>query len=221
MYKRQIDPCGQGVSFAYDHNGNLLQVTDPLGGSWCYSYNDKNSLVGITSPAGRSLAISYDSRGLPVGITGFDGQKTGYDYDRYGNITAITWPGGGSTASSYDEHGYMLTAVTDELGHTTALEHDGNGRTFKYRYPDGTEKSLVYDCCYLLLGTDERGLSRGNERDANGNITRLINAATSTSELNYDRNNNLVSYQDDCGRPIVYEYDAARCLCLLYTSRCV
>ncbi len=209
---KEIDPCGQGVSFAYDHNGNLLQVTDPLGGSWCYSYNDKNSLVGITSPAGRSLAISYDSRGLPVGITGFDGQKTGYDYDRYGNITAITWPGGGSTASSYDEHGYMLTAVTDELGHTTALEHDGNGRTFKYRYPDGTEKSLVYDCCYLLLGTDERGLSRGNERDANGNITRLINAATSTSELNYDRNNNLVSYQDDCGRPIVYEYDAARCL---------
>lgn len=207
---KEIDPCGQAISFAYDHSGNLQQIANPLGGSWQYSYNDKNSLVGIISPAGRKITIDYNERGLPRGLTGLGGQKISHDYDRYGNIVAASRAGGGRTVIGYDQQGYMITTAIDALGHTAGFEYDGNGRLVKYHHPDGAEKSVIFDCCYALLTTDERGLSRGYERDANGNIVKEIDAAASTAELAYDSNNNLVSFQDRCGRATFYHYDAAR-----------
>ncbi len=207
---KEIDPLGQETSFSYDHYGNPVEITDPLGGKWRYRYNDRLSLVGITSPAGRSISLDYNEQGLPAVLTGFDGLRTILDYDRFGNVLRAAAPAGGATSYTYDEFGYLPTTVTDTLGHSTAFEHDGNGRLIKRRHPDGAVKSLLYDCCYSLLSTDERGLSRGFERDAGGNITREIDAAAAAAELAYDGNNSLVSLRDRCGRSTGYRYDAAR-----------
>ncbi len=206
---KEIDQLGEELLFAYDPFGNLTGITDPLGGKWVYRYNDRHSLVGITSPAGRTIAIDYNEQGLPVSLTGFDGLGTAMEYDRFGNVVRATSPAGGVTTFSFDEQGYLPTTVTDALGHSATFEHDGNGRLISHRHPNGSKKSLVFDCCYSLLATDERGLSRGYERDANGNILKEIDASLATSELAYDGNNNLISLLNNCRKPTRYRYDGA------------
>lgn len=206
---KEINQAGEALIFAYDPFGNLTGITDPLGGRWAYRYNDRHSLVEITSPAGRHMSIEYSEQGLPVSLTGFDGLKTAVEHDRYGNIVQVAAPPGGITAFTFDEQGYLPTAVTDPLGHSVTFEHDGNGRLLRYRYPDGAEKSMVFDCCYNLLTTDERGLSRGYERDANGNILKEINASQAAGELVYDGNNNPLSLLNSCRQLTRYRYDAA------------
>lgn len=206
---KEVDPIGHAVTFGYDQEGNLLQITDPLGGSWLYRYNDQNSLLQICSPAGRQISIDYDGRGQPVALTGFGGQRITHSYDKYGNIIAIH-RAGGSSSFVYDEHGYRIVSATDELGHSVFFEHDGNDRLIKLRHPDGEERSLLHDCCYALLATDERGMSRAFERDAAGNIIKEIDAAAATAEHGYDGNNNIITSRGFCGESTLYRYDRAR-----------
>ena len=207
---KEIDAEGGVHAYAYDRRGNLTAVTDPLGGTWLYRYSEQNSLTGVTSPAGRTITLEYSERGLPVMLTGFNGRQIRYEHDRFGNVVKVTGAAGGAVTYTYDQQGYRPLTVTDALGHTAACEHDGNGRLTAHRHPDGTEKKMLYDCCYSLLSTDERGLSRGYERDANGNVIKEIDAAAAAAELAYDGNNDLLSHRDRCGRLTRYRYDGAR-----------
>lgn len=207
---KEIDQGGAELIFSYDHFGNLTGITDPLGGRWAYRYNDRHSLVGLTSPAGRAISIEYNEQGLPALLGGFGEQKIRYEYDRFGNVVQVNGAAGGTVTLTYDEYGYQPLAVIDALGQSAACEHDDNGRLTLHRHPDGAEKRLLYDCCYSLLSTDERGLSRGYDRDANGNAIKEIDAAAAAAELAYDGNNDLLSHRDRCGRLTRYRYNGAR-----------
>lgn len=206
----ETDPAGNKAVFAYDDLGNLMQAADPLGGYWRYDYDQYSNLTKITTPAGRTLTMEYDSRGLLAASTAFNGGKTEYSRDRFGNTVLVKDPLGHTQAFSYDPQGYMLASVTDQLGQTTSYEYDANQRPARYIYPDGTENSMIYDCCFMIQATDENGRSIALERDLNGNVTRIHHTSFYSADFSYDCNGKLLSATSALGQATVYDYDEAR-----------
>ena len=205
----ETNPAGGRLSFSYDAAGNLVKINDSTDSAWLYRYDDRNKLVSITTPGGREKGIVYNEQGLIVEISGYDGTKTVFSHDSYGNITDVTDALGNVVSFNYDEYGYHKTAMTDQLGNSTVCQFDANGRPVQYIYPDGSEKSIGYDCCYPIMETDENGRNMVIERDGNGNAIRTFDQCGNASELGYDVSGNPVYFRDELGRTTAYAYSEA------------
>ncbi len=73
--------AGEGASYTYDNNGNLITGADSKGAT-AYSYDFENRLVDITFPDGTTASYKYDALGHRI-EKNVNGTITRYLYDGY------------------------------------------------------------------------------------------------------------------------------------------
>ncbi len=117
------------VTFAYDENGNRIQMDDTLG-THIYDYDQLNKMVSHQDPYFNTV---------------------GYEYDNNGNREFSTYPGNKPGVYFYDKLN-RLTDVTDWLNNTTHYNYDEAGRLIGSANPNNTKVTYTYDEANRLIG---------------------------------------------------------------------
>ena len=106
----------------YDSEGNLLQRLDGVKSGINCEYDLAGRRKNITTQGGAKQEFTYDAQGNITGIVDGNKNKTEYRLDKWGRITEIIKPNGTSEYFSYDYAGNIIETV------------DGNGNKIRYKY---------------------------------------------------------------------------------------
>ena len=79
----------QATTYAYDHAGNLAQVTDPVGNQWLYEFDLRGRQVGSSDPDRGTTSTVYDDAGQVVSTTDARGLALVYLRDGLGRVTEL------------------------------------------------------------------------------------------------------------------------------------
>lgn len=198
---------------------DITTVTDVRGNVTTYTYNGKQQLTSVKNSENEILTLSYGSAGKVKTVTEADGATTDYAYAydslkkeftvhiTYPNISAgrerqsrvydvdgrlISTMIGGELRNKTTRESYRKSISEDGLGNKTITETDELGNVTKTTYADGSFTLAKYS---LLHGQveeqiDELGIRATYQYDANGNLTKKIEAAglpeRRTTEYSWD-----------------------------------
>lgn len=138
------------TSYAYDANGNLVQVTDGLSRSTTRSYDALNRLSQLQQPAPIAgaarpvIKFAYDGLGQTVSVTDPRNLATLYDVNGFGNVVQLTSPDTARTASTFDAAGNLISR-TDGRGKVTRYRYDALDRLLRADYASGVPTVFEYD----------------------------------------------------------------------------
>lgn len=188
------DRNGQGLSLAYDVNGNLASVSGS-GRTVTFTYDASNLLTRMDLPDGRYLAYGYTS-GRLTSVTDLAGGTTTYTYDAGGNLATIVDQNNHTVVSStYDTEGRVVSQ-TDARNHTGTFSYVDNGdgtQTTSYTDARNHDWVDVYAGNVLLSSTDPLGNTTSYSYDADYNVAAVTDPRGNTTSMTYDTDGNLVS----------------------------
>jgi RHS repeat-associated protein len=201
---------GDVITFAYNPQGRVREVTDQYGQKTSYTYDVAGEqLLSITDNSG-TTSYTYETAGAKANavksITFADGTQTLYEYDATGRISKLS-NGTNSVTYSYDSAGGItitdgnnqatkilandrgqIAQATDSLGRTLKYTYDDKGNLKQVIAPDNSTAKFTYD-------------SRGN---IVGSVDALNQQVNYTYNSTYDQ---LTKVQDQKGNNITYSYD--------------
>ncbi|MFM0341279.1 RHS repeat-associated core domain-containing protein [Paraburkholderia fungorum] len=197
LIARVSDSLNRQVSYTYDSQDRLTQVSDAGGGVWKYGWDSKSRLVTVTDPEGNvQVANAYDDNDRMVAQKLADGSTFGFAYTVVnGKVTQ--------------------TEVTDRRGSIRRVEFDANGRVVRNTYPAGQSIQQVQTYTYDGNGrvtnftTGDRQYTYGY--DTNGNRTSEADQAGTLVTRTFDSYSQLLT-EAQAGDPqrgvsTVYTYD--------------
>jgi RHS repeat-associated protein len=216
------DTVGRTYNIAYNAAGYIITVTDPLGRIVRYDYDTSNRLSKVTDPRNQVMALyEYDTQGYLTSIK--DSAQNVmetiiYDHTAGANqhkVTRYNNPFGNVENFTYD-NANRKTTIKDVNNRTTIKWYDTALFATKSQDPEGLTAQVDYNLDtngYNKFGeektiTDRSGNITQYVRDANGNITKLINPDSSSKDSAYDSKNNQISEKDELGNMTYYIYDA-------------
>ncbi|MBZ5603948.1 MAG: hypothetical protein LAO79_16740, partial [Acidobacteriia bacterium] len=188
---------GTRLALTYDKSGRLTGRTDALGNTEVLTLDKLGNPAQITRPGGISTSIQRNASGLPVAVTTPNGNVWTTAYDKLGRKSKVTDPLGNATSYSYT--GLSLSQITWPLG-TVAITQDGNGRTTKRAYSDGTAIDTGYDGEGRVISSNNVALTR----DAKGRITNSNGIA-----IAYDGAGRMAKITYAAGKVLTYAYDSS------------
>ncbi|GJL61290.1 MAG: hypothetical protein NPIRA03_41470 [Nitrospirales bacterium] len=124
-----------GVSeYEYDAAGRLILETNPYGFSVGYAYDADGNLVELTYPSTdgivRKVSYHYDALGRLTRATHWLGDTATYDYDAASRLTGVSHFNGTTSDYTYDVAN-RLVGLDNRAGNTTINRHayslDANG----------------------------------------------------------------------------------------------
>jgi YD repeat-containing protein len=122
---------GRELSFGYDANGNLTDLTTPTGSIHRFRYSSIGLLTGYDAPAlideNRSTSIEYTLDRQIEQIARPDGQEINFSYGSNGKLIGIQLPTG-TIGYSYNDQG-ALESIRSPTGVTVRYLYDGSHRT--------------------------------------------------------------------------------------------
>jgi len=224
------DPSGNGQTYAYNANGDLVSHTDAVGTAR-YAYNSTHGLIDIQDPAGNHAARNeYDAQGRLIATTDAQGNRiefthdtaasrevvrdrlgnpTVFEYDATGNVTAKTDALAGRTTYTYDSQGNQLTE-TDPLGRVATKTYDSQRNVLTSTDFDGNTTTNTYNARQQILTTrDPEGRTTTNVYDANGNLTQVTDPEGGVTRHTYNAAGNRLTTTDPLGNVTTYTYDTA------------
>ena len=204
----QPNPAGTAniVAQTIDYNNyhQPISVTD-VGGTTTYTYNSFGSLLTTTDPQQRVSRNVYDSAGRLSTVENSDGPITGpyqfvpaagFTYDSKGRVQEVT-----------DAANLTTTYEYDDLDNVTAIVHpdpDINKRREEILYLNGDLPVRVKDRFGRFSYTEYDALKRARKSyvqdPQNG-------AAVGTTQMDYDKNDNLTQLTDTKGNITRWNYD--------------
>lgn len=180
------------TTYAYDTSGNLISVTNALGHITQITAHDASGRpLTLVDANGATTTMSYDARGRLLTVD-TAGSLTQLTYNAVGNIILIERPDGQQLQYEYDS-AQRLIGLSDALGNSINYTLDDAGNTLSESITD-TSNTLRYSHHYIY---DE--LSR---------LRQDIGAATQTTVIEYDVNNNATGVSDPKNQPTSYAFDA-------------
>ncbi len=111
------------LSFAYDPDGRLEQISGTLNGA----------------PVG--FRVRRASNGAPTALVGIDGAVTSLSLSPSGDLVALQGPAGRTTRLSWQSGG-LVTAETDPMGAVTHFRYGSGGLLVSETDPDGVAQQL-------------------------------------------------------------------------------
>ncbi|MGW7426897.1 DUF6531 domain-containing protein [Streptomyces sp. NPDC054813] len=215
---------GQGtvlVSYGYNEDGHLSEVTNSSGTPLHFTYDDAGRITSWTDRNRTAYTYAYDERGRVVRTEGSDGFLAGtLDYDEHTRTTTVTDSLGHVTRYEHNEAyrllrktdslghvthqewdaGYRLAAITDSLGRTTRYAYDEHGQPVSVVRPDGHATYVAYNDLGLPLRvTTPAGAVWQYEYDEHGNRTAAADPSGAATRYTYDRAGHLTSVTDPLG----------------------
>ncbi len=219
-----------GVSYTYDADSRLMQVTAPTG-TYSFSYDNVGRLTGTSTTyaflSGRTLteSYSYDAASNRTGFTDPEGGATTYGYDSDNRLTSVASAASGSFSFGYDSlsrrisltrpNGVNVNYTYDSLSRLlsvldqsrkgtldgAAYTYDPAGnRLSRQDYRTGTMSNFAYDAIYQLLQVTQAG--QPTETYSYDDVGNRL-SSLGVSPYSYDNSNELNSQPG-----VSYSYDA-------------
>ncbi len=228
------DALGQTTRFTYDANGHRLSTSDALGhvssntwnaagtlasvtaadgGLTRFTYNAFGQVVQIIDANGSSRSLNYDAAGRLLALTDAAGATTNYTYDTRDRVTSITYADGTSVRNVYDLAGDLVSS-TDAAGLVTTYVYDVEHRPVSMTRPDGVTLTSGFDPAGNLTARsvlNSAGVSVSSENmryDADGRLTGITHADSTSTANTYDMLGRLLTRSDESGKATGYSYDA-------------
>ncbi|MBH2016116.1 MAG: RHS domain-containing protein [Burkholderiales bacterium] len=205
------DLPARSVKYAYDERNRLVQVTDVRGHVTKYDYNVSNRLIKITDAEGRSESLAYTGDAVSR-HTAADGAVTDYVFEfddankqfiskvtgpqteagrrvedlthnRAGKLVRQIVNGRTDVEVRYDT-GARAEISTNARGFTTRIVRNEFEQVVRTERPDGATDTRVYSPLHLQLtqDTDALGVQTQYQRDAQGNLVKMIEAVGTAEE---------------------------------------
>ncbi len=214
-------------------NGEPTSVTDPLGNVTYYSYLN-GDLVAVADPDGNVSTQYVDAGGRVLQSTDPDGNTTQYTVDAMNQVTAVEDALGDTTQYTYNPNGDVtlvedpdtnLTTVSpndmdqagsvaDALTNTTSYVYDGLGNIVQVTDGNGAVDKFTYDpmnrlatARYGVTGPTTQQSKISDSYDLGNRLTGIVDSASGTYTLGYDRFDRLTSDSGPEGS-VAYAYDA-------------
>lgn len=180
-----VDPRGNETVFAYltsgKDKGKVRSITDRTDAATTFAYDTAVRTTTVSAPDARTTAYSYDTAGKVTSIVNPGGDTIGVAWTSDFQVERIDEPGGAFTSYTYDDNG-GLTSATDGEGNTTRLRYQYHSTLFgdgPGNWEPGRTHGHLSD---LVEKVDPNGVAtpvEGDytwkfERDANGNLTGLV-----------------------------------------------
>jgi RHS repeat-associated protein len=130
--KSSLDPLEGGMSYRYDAQDNLRELTDPRGLATAYGYSGFSELRRQESPDTGTSQFQYDAAGNLVAKTDPRGVPSGFTYDAANRLARVVYPDE-TVSYAYDEASGgaggkgRLTTLSDASGRTRFI-YDAHGR---------------------------------------------------------------------------------------------
>ncbi len=179
--KVRDDTQGLEIEYAYDDNGNLLEIEDTSNNDINYYYDALNRVSDVVNGSTFATIEYATCCSLRTKLTLGNGCYTEYDYDDARRLTKITNKKSNGTVISSWDYAY------DDVGNVTS-------QTDK----DSNETSYTYDDIYQLTEVDyPSGSDFGYQYDAVGNRTKMsefTTQATITTTYTYDNADELTQW---------------------------
>ncbi len=153
------DPAGNRTTAAYDGAGQITTLTETDGDVTNYAYNGQGRIATVTDAVGRVTNLAYDASGEHLlTVTDASGTialtyVTGQGAAREHAISSVTFPDGSHRFYTYDTQGRLSSS-----------EIDGGQKHVTY----------AYDSAGTVTATDAAGNSTSYFRNANGQVSRIV-----------------------------------------------
>ncbi|HEX3636282.1 MAG TPA: DUF6531 domain-containing protein, partial [Paraburkholderia sp.] len=197
LVSRVSDSLNRQVSYRYDSQDRLTEVTDAGGGVCKYGWDSKSRLVTVTDPEGNvQVTNTYNDNDRVVSQQLADNSSFGFAYGLSdGKVTQ--------------------TEVTDRRGSIRSLEFDVNGRVVRNTYPAGQPAQQVQTYTYDATGRVTNFTSTDRlyayTYDGNGNRTSEADQYGTLGTRTFDSYSQLLTEAQpgDAQRGVatVYTYD--------------
>lgn len=232
MLTALTDGAGNRTELTYDINYRLTGILSPSGKRFAVALDGENRISAITLPDGNTITYTYDSAGNLTKVTDEAADTLVYTYDAAHRLTAWYDENGNRVIyNTYDEEDRVIkqelaegetitlsyedgkTTSTDANGNVTVYHYDGQFRTTKTEYPDGTTESRSYnDAGYLASVTDRMGVTTTYTYDGAGRVTTETKTATPAGEplvysYTYTASGEIATVTDALGAVTTYTYD--------------
>lgn len=183
-----IDANNARTEYAYDFNGNVVNI------------KDANNAVS---------SLTYDSLNRNITIKDAQGNITKKEYDIIGRVKNTIDAAGKSSTFSYDSNGNLLSS-TNALGKNRSWEYDVLGRKIQYTDEANKVESYSYDAgSNLVSKTRADGSIVGYTYDARNLLTNVDYPGTDADlAYIYDALGRKVSEQKGSEAATAYAYDA-------------
>jgi YD repeat-containing protein len=221
-----IDPFGKTLRYAYDPNGNRIQLTDPDGKVTLYAFDELNRVQTVTNVSGVTL-YEYD-RSSRITRTRFpNGTAARQFYDAAGRVTLVENSQSAAIVSrfayAYDRNGNRTeeTQTNGAAPETTTYTYDTLDRLETVTYPSGvagpgSTVTYGYDPAYnrtsevvVEAGTGTTLSSRTLVYDARNQLSSISDSANpaESATFGYDLNGNQIQ-KTKAGLTTGYSFDA-------------
>lgn len=230
---RFTDRKGQVTTFTYEPRNLVSSAQYADGSTTSFTYDAVERLTSVADSVSGTILFEYDILDRQVKETTSLGLIT-YTYDAISRRTSMTVNSLSPVIYTYDAASRLIQVAQGDQSVT--LGYDAASRRTTLTYPNGTVKTYSYDAAARVTSTTHaRGASTletvAYEYDAAGNRIRMVrgngtattlpgsaqatyDAAnqqtrfnSSTSNLTYDANGNLIGQTDAIGTTI-YTWDA-------------
>ncbi len=222
------------ISYQYDMDGNLIQITNPAGNSMTYSYGNWNNMTVITDFRSKSISISYNSTKAVSSISciaantnlmlSYDmmnvitsatrylssgNQTTLYEFDSSKRISVIEYPDGNYVTYSWDNQN-NISSFTDKNGNTSSYLYDSKGNIIKETDPLGNYNAYTFENTFNQVAsyTDKNGNTTLYSYDTNGNLLGISDPLSNTESFTYSTN----------GLPLIYTNKRAYSTTFVYNN---
>ena len=184
------------MTYAYDVNGNLTQVTNQVGlATKILSVDAGGRPTSIQGPDGVITNLTYDPRDRLTSITvnpGTAQAQTGITYDPSGDVTQIVKPDGSVLQYAYDP-ARRLTSVINNTGENITYTYNANSQ-------------VATSVTASSGGTITKQMSMAY--DEIGRLLQSIGASSQTTTYAYDRTDLNTQVQDPRSNLYGFAYDS-------------
>ena len=204
---------GSALTFHYNAQGRIDQVTDPAGRVATYAYDATGEhLLSVTTSAGTTAytytpGVNGPGAHAIASISYPDDTHRFFGYDSRGRLARQERDGGAEAVTiAYDLASYR---VTDALGHAQTVFFYYSGLTAASQDPLGRNTLMYYDSANNPTKILAPGSAPAtSDYDGRGNVTHTTDPQGQTQDFGYEPSfNRLSSWEDALGHKMAFAHD--------------
>ena len=223
------------ISFAYDGNSNVTQITDAAGKYSTLTYDYANRVLSVAKANGNTTYYDYDGRRSHTGSIVTTGQKgllsakeagngltTTYAYTARNELSGTTYADSTTEGYTYDNNGRLCTH-TDANNKTITYAYYHDGLLQAIQYPSGTigtNTSYTYDNARRMVYRYDTTGQTAYGYDAANRLLQIAtpdgNGGNNYVQYTYDNANKratmFVGATASASNTYTYTYDAGNLL---------